>query len=485
MIFLADIQTYKQMSGSRIFKRIQGIIPMMPVYCALLLLFIICIFIFTEQKPAFAEDSLTVSPRYHKCSDGIWRRPSDGINYVRSRIHSADLRPFIERSFGDPLYFLQSFYLPKHFRVSRNESFRKNKSDNTVQTLQSPNTSALCYFTGDIMCLRGQQYDASRKTGFDFWPSYRLVADFFNNADFVCGNLESLLSPSNPLTKDRKTDDDGTPLCNGPEELLRALKKAGFDMLVTANNHCCDYGAQGIIETKTNLDKYLFANTGTSYSPDSDQYSSASAGSRFCIFDVNGIKIAVLAYTHLVNQRSLMSAEELDTMVSCYDPDKVRNDISDAKAAGAEFIVVYCHWGIENTEELTNYEIKDSEYIAESGADLIIGSHPHCLQSCRFIETSDARSVFCIYSMGNFCSSMARDINNDTIILRTELERDQSGLIRVSVSYIPCHVTSYRSRSFVVVPIDPELNGGIKNGDLRDAGERIRSIMNDVIQEYK
>ena len=188
------------------------------------------------------------------------------------------------------------------------------------------------------MCLRGQQYDASENKGFDFWPSYRFVAGIFKNADFVCGNLETLLSPSNPLTKDRKTDDNGTPLCNGPEELLRALRKAGYDMLVTANNHCCDYGTVGIEETKKALDRYLFANAGISYpqpSPVSstddndptttdnhpneadnqpttaenhpntaDNHPTTAENGQgrnpFCIFEVNGIRIAVLSYTHFV-----------------------------------------------------------------------------------------------------------------------------------------------------------------------------------------
>ncbi len=427
------------------------------------------------------------SSRYYRNSDGIWRRNCNTFSYARSRMSNHDVSPLIYNSFADPLLF--SKYLTTiHSRRLNTRSAPQTGSFSLANVISNPEaeyrsetgvSQALLLFTGDIMCLRGQQYDASTKKGYNFWPSYRSVAKIFNEADFVCGNLETLLSPSNPLTKDRKITESGTPLCNGPEELLRTLKRAGYDMLVTANNHCCDYGTSGIIETKTNLDKYLFANAGTSYPPESGQ-----TGSRFRIFDVNGFKIAVLSYTHLINQRSLLSSDELDTMVNCYDLDMVRKDISDAKAAGAEYTVVYCHWGIENTEKLTEYEIKDSENIAEAGADLIIGSHPHCLQSCRYIETADGRSVLCMYSMGNFCSSMAREINNDTIILRANLERDQSGKIISAFSYIPCHVSSYRSGSFVVIPIDRELNCGVTGHGLKEAGERIAVIMNGIIDEY-
>ena len=480
--------TLKEIDGNDLLKKICGIIIMMSSYCALFaIIFIICLFSPALYKNVSAKDTSSGSPRYHRCSDGIWRRPSNEVSYVRSRIYDNDLRLSVEtqikKSLAYPLYFSQYIKFSPHFQNIPDRQFRTALSDRqSAPQHESTASTALCYFTGDIMCLRGQQYAASVKKSFDFWPSYRLVARLFKNADFVCGNLETLLSPSNPLTKDRKTTESGTPLCNGPEELLRALRKAGYDMLVTANNHCCDYGTVGIIETKENLDKYLFANVGTSYPSDKKPSNSSTKnnnGGRFCIFDVNGISVAVFSYTHLINQRSLLSSEELDTMVNCYDHETVKKDISDARAAGAEFVVVYCHWGIENTEELTKYEIRDSEDIAEAGADLIIGSHPHCLQSCRYIETSDRRSVLCMYSMGNFCSSMTRDINNDTIILRVELERGNGdNSINSSISYIPCRVTSYRSRSFVVVPADPELNGGLKSSSLTEADERISAILN-------
>ena len=408
--------------------------------------------------------------RYRRCTDGIWRR---------NTVHrgSAVLVPALPDplSIIDPSVAYSSHRLHIQSALMTPERLIKScvPSDDRVQA-SAPDTpdTAVCCFTGDIMCLRGQQYDAATRKGFNFLPSYRFVSSIFNDADFVCGNLETLVSPSNPLTKDRKTDDNGTPVCNAPAGLLCALRKAGFDMLLTAHNHCCDYGAEGIIETKQNLDRYHFANAGTSYPGDG-----TGTNDSYCVFEVNGINIAVLTYTHLINQRSLMSREELDTMVSRYDSERIGRDIAEVRAAGAEFVVVYSHWGIENTEELAEYQIRDSEKIAEAGADLIIGSHPHCLQPGRFIETSDGRTVFCIYSMGNFCSSMERDINNDTIILRLELTRAADGSVTSALSYIPCRVMSYHRHSFVVVPTNSDLNGGIFDRRLKEADERIGEVL--------
>ena len=340
-----------------------------------------------------------------------------------------------------------------------------------------PKAKALCYFTGDVMCLGGQQRDAKSGDTFDFWASYKYVAPLFNKADFVCGNLETLLSESNPITKDQVNAANGSPQCNGPEILLQALKDAGYDMFVTANNHTYDWRAEGITETKKHLDDWGFLNTGTHYDNDDSE-------PNYCIYNANGINVAVLSYTHLVNQRYLLNKDSKQNMMNLYDIDTVKADIKAARKAGAEFAVVYCHWGTENTEKLNDTQLTDSKAVAEAGADLIIGSHPHCLQKCEYIKTSDGRRVLCMYSMGNFCSSMTRTINKDTIILRVMLKRSKAGVVSCKASYIPCKMITYEKRQYVVMPTSKTLNEVLSNSELNDARTRINKIMNNVIPEY-
>ena len=355
----------------------------------------------------------------------------------------------------------------------------------------SVKTKATLMFTGDLMCLKGQQYDASAKKGFDFYPAYRYVAQIFKEADMVCGNLESLISESNPLTKDQVYENN-EPQCNGPLAYLDALRKASFDVLVTANNHTCDWGAVGINETKKHLDEYGFLNVGTHFEKSKStgkKGSEAGPGTedRFVIYNAKGIRVAILAYTHLINQRQKMTPEQMDTMVHLYDPEVVKKDIADAKAAGAQFVVVYLHNGTENTEELTKTQIDDSGFVAEAGADLIIGSHPHCLQKCAYINTSDGREVLCMYSMGNFVSSMARDINNDTLILKVTLTstqtKDKTDVRMTGASYIPCRVAPKAGHSFVVIPILKYKDGSYASNSLKEAAQRISKIIDGVIPE--
>ncbi len=335
-------------------------------------------------------------------------------------------------------------------------------------------------FVGDLMCLAGQQHGAKKSGGFDFTSSFKLVAPIFNSADFVCGNLESLISKSNPITSVQK-DINGVPQCNGPAEYLKALRYAGFDCLVSVNNHCCDWGPKGITETLEELDKNHFAHVGTSYGKKDDGKTAKKGEKGYVLFDVRGIKVAVLAYSHLINQRGKLSANEMSEMVNCYDAARVKKDIAAAKKAGAEFVVVYCHWGRENTEELTKQQEEDSVYVAECGADMIIGSHSHCLQRKTIITTKDKRKVPCMFSMSNFVSSMGRDINNDTIILNLTVGKDKEGRVTIdNIDYIPCHVMSSSTLgSCCVVPTSKKLNGGMESNTLKAAESRIRKILGE------
>jgi len=432
--------------------------------------------VFTSERTKTRNtDDKKKDARYKRDSDGIWRLKDNRslLERVKNMMKQVKYSPDIVRADNGSILLSTT----KTVMHGIAEYALKAVEQGTVK-------SAVCVFVGDIMCLKGQQYAAQKGSSYDFYPSYAYVSDIFKNADFACGNLETLLSGSNPITKDMVNAANGQPQCNGPKILLEALRKAGLDMLVTANNHTCDWGAEGITETKEQLDSYGFANVGTHYYKKDPE----EAGERFSIFEVNGINVAVLSYTHVQNQRGYLSSKEMDTMVHLFDRETVSADIEEARKLGADFIAVYCHWGIENTEALNSAQINDSLFLAEAGADLIIGSHPHCLQKCEYITNSSGKEVLCMYSMGNFCSSMARDINNDTIILRVELNGrtdNSSKVISSSASYIPCRVTSMDGQNCIVVPVSKKLNGGYSSGVLTAAHDRIAKIMNGIIPEYE
>ena len=338
-----------------------------------------------------------------------------------------------------------------------------------------PTGHAVLMFTGDLMCQGRQQTAALEKYGeYRFRESFRIVQDVFAQADFVAGNLESSLSESAPYMSEEKAVDD-KPHCNAPYTYLDALRYAGFDALVTANNHCCDTGIQGILETHDHLNEYDFMHTGT-FTPDD---------SRYILVEVNGIKLALMAYaTYFNGKDAYITDEGKDIMLNRYSKERVEADVKAAKEDGAQFIIAYNHWGKEYTNEENEKQRQAAQDMANAGVDYIIGSHPHALQRYDIIEASDGRSVPCVYSMGNFVSHMTKTVAKDTIILRIELDLAPDGTVTVTdEGYIPCRVfeSNYGS-NYIVTPLSSEYNGGRTSKYFESALRRITSVMGDKIK---
>lgn len=335
---------------------------------------------------------------------------------------------------------------------------------------------ATVMITGDLMCLRAQQYGAKNKNTYIFNDSFSYAKQIFLNSDLVIGNLETLTSHSNFYTFEQKIL-EGSPNCNAPATFLDALRYAGFDAVVTANNHCLDGGMTGIRETIEKLQEYHIAQVGTYLENDIP---------RFLLYEVNGIKIGVLSYTEYINFRESLPANDLNSFVNCYSKKSVERDVKEAKKAGAEFIIAYNHWGIENTTVITKLQKQHAIEMAEAGVDVIIGSHPHCLQEAVYIKTSDNRQVLCMYSMGNFVSSMATEANNDTIILRLLVIKEDGKVKLKQSGYYPLKVfPTYENKHYIVVPTQKEFHKGINTTALEKVGKRIKNVLGTTIKEWK
>lgn len=331
---------------------------------------------------------------------------------------------------------------------------------------------ATLMFVGDLMCLSSQQRGAKQQaggSGYDFSPSFAYVREVFNNADCVIGNLETSLSHSWPYATEQRNI-GGMPNCNGPKQYLGALKFAGFDALVLANNHCCDAGVQGIIETTQAVEEYGFPYTGLFREKDAQ---------RFVILDVKGIKVGLLSYAEFYNSKDKAVREAgCEYMINTYSKERIAEDIAAARAAGAELIVAYNHWGAEHTHQPTPKVVTHAQEMADAGVDIIIGSHSHAVQPVVWLTAADGRQVLCAYSMGNFVSSMGRSTANDTFIAEIGIVRE-GGSVRVeSEKYHPCRVfPQLKGYWYVVVPTNVTLVRSIIP-QLKAAEERITAIVN-------
>ncbi|MDR0223374.1 MAG: CapA family protein [Oscillospiraceae bacterium] len=350
----------------------------------------------------------------------------------------------------------------------------------TNKALNNKKNQATLMFAGDIMFLSEQQRHAMTDGGaFDFNASFEYVKPILEKADFVAGTLETVVTAKHPYKweQTRTANERGpVPNCNAPATCLDALRYAGFDAVATANNHCLDSGIKGIEETTGNLDRYNILHTGVFNSADEQRY---------LIVDVNGIKAAVFAYTVFFNGwESYLTPEETETYTNYYDSDgkeRLRSNIEDAKSKGADFVIVFMHWGTQNSSVTSDSQIRRAREIADAGADYIIGSHTHVLQRYEVLTSAEGKKVPVIYSMGNFVSSMdqAEDKKNrDAVILKIDLTKDENGGITAEDSYIPLFsVREFGSGRYVTVPCQEELNGGYTSRDLRDSQKRIEEAL--------
>lgn len=341
---------------------------------------------------------------------------------------------------------------------------------------------AVIMLTGDMMCTAPQQRAAYTEVeGYNFNESFTYVKDIISQADFAAGNLETLLSSSWPYMCEEAYIDN-KPNCNAPARYLDALKYAGFDALMMSNNHNADGGVNGAVESAEAVDQYQFARTGVFVS---------EQDTRTLLVDINGIKTGFLSYTPsqpgFNGKDSDWAQEDKDVYLNYYEQEKAAQDIAALREAGAEYIIVYIHWGVKNAFNINEEQQQAAQELADLGADYIVGGHAHLLQEYAEITAADGKVVPCLYSLGDFHSSVNQIAGNrDSIILRIRLKRNEAGEIElVENGYIPCYTyTEYNGMDYVTMPLDPAWNGGIELKKYEKFHSRIEEEVGSLLTEY-
>jgi poly-gamma-glutamate synthesis protein (capsule biosynthesis protein) len=186
------------------------------------------------------------------------------------------------------------------------------------------------------------------------------VRQLFEDADLGLVNLES------PEPKGFTYHSSGFTFTGDPA-LLAGLKDAGVDLVSLANNHIGNAGTGGITETIGYLDDLGLAHAGAG--------ATMSAARRPALLTAGGLQVAVLAYCWVDPSGYVATSSTPGS--SGYSIGSVLADIAAARKAGAEFVVVMPHWGVEYTDLLTPGQTIDARRMIDAGADLILGSHSH------------------------------------------------------------------------------------------------------------
>ena len=197
----------------------------------------------------------------------------------------------------------------------------------------------------------------------------------------------------------------GYPLFNAPGEVMDAIKDAGYQVLDLAHNHILDSQIEGVVSTAQAIEKAGMTPIGVYTKEPRDK-------SPLVIKEVNGIKVALLAYSYGFNGiEQYISQEDYNRYLSDLDEEKMKAEIERAEKE-ADITVVMPQMGIEYQMEPTEEQKTLYHKMVDWGADIIFGGHPHVVEPAETVE-KDGDKKLIIYSMGNFLSNQRIETMQD------------------------------------------------------------------------
>ena len=327
-------------------------------------------------------------------------------------------------------------------------------------------------FVGDLM-----QHDAQIKaarTSEGYADCFKHVAAEIRKADVAVANLEVTLG-GKPYR--------GYPAFSAPDEFAYAAKDAGFDVFLTANNHCLDRGKRGLERTIMVLDSLRMPFAGTYVNEEARR-------KRYpLLIEKNGFRIVLLAYTYGTNGLTPSGAN----IVNYIGREQMKEDILSARRMDPDVLIACMHWGLEY-HSLPNASQKElADWLIGQGVDHVIGSHPHVLQPMEVRpDTHTPAKHLVVYSLGNFISNMSKAKTDGGAMVKMELKK-MGGITRLvdcsySLVWTSRPVLS-QNKNFVLYPASFS-SQSIRNEELRpfrlflDSSRTLFDKYNKNIKEY-
>lgn len=257
---------------------------------------------------------------------------------------------------------------------------------------------------GDLLIHGGIINSSYSDGGYNFEANFRYLAPYLENYDYSIANLETTFGgDGNPY--------QGWPLFNVPDAFCDAVADAGYEMLLTANNHTYDTLEAGMLRTLEVSREKGLETLGTRLDGDEPRYS---------IVNINGIWVGMTAYTYTtsmsggkpsLNGNTPVQNDHLVNYFNYNDLGTFYSELEDVllrmHAEGVDATMVFIHWGTEYEIEENNYQNTIAQRICDMGVDVIVGGHPHVVQPVELLQsvTDPTHKTVCIYSLGNAISN--------------------------------------------------------------------------------
>ena len=292
---------------------------------------------------------------------------------------------------------------------------------------------------GDLLMHQPVFITCQKDGVYNFESLFRYCRELISSYDYALANLETTFGGD-------KYKYQGNPEFNCPDPLAESVREAGYDMLLTANNHAADTRSDGIVRTVEVVREAGLATLGTQLNGEEPKYA---------IVDVNGIKIGMVCYTYAYSHsgdkfslNGLAPIPDVGTVNFFMNNNlpKLYSEaeaiMADMKANGAEATMMFIHWGIEYqpTENKTQNAI--AQQLCDMGFDVIVGGHPHVVQPMELLESTvdPSHKTVCIYSLGNAVSNQRTGYSNlfpagyteDGVLFTVTFEKYSDGKVYIA-----------------------------------------------------
>ncbi|MED4015223.1 CapA family protein [Sutcliffiella cohnii] len=306
---------------------------------------------------------------------------------------------------------------------------------------------------GDLLIHDSVYHTAETADGYDFKPMINPVKQFLMETDISIANQETIIGGT-------EIGLSNYPSFNSPFEVADALLDAGIDIVSIANNHTLDRGERAIMNAIGHYEKIGMQYTG-GYKDEEDRDTLRT-------ITKNGLVFSFLSYTYGTNGIPIPQGK--DYLVNLIERDRIERDIAHARKH-SDIVVVSMHWGVEYVLYPNQEQESLAQFLADAGADIVIGHHPHVLQPMQFIEKKDGGKMFVVYSLGNFLSAQVgnyKDIGG-IVQLRIAKTIDKDGShVNIEVDqFIPTYVSQLRSAKYHIVPLANAGDYGFSNASAK------------------
>lgn len=362
--------------------------------------------------------------------------------------------------------------------------------DGPAQVISTATIGALGDIIPDLPIINAYETES----GYNFGGIFRFLSPYSTGVDYAVASLETTLAGTEDGLRY-----DGFRNRNCPDEIVDSLKAAGFQMLLTANNHSYDTGSSGLQRTIDTITQRGLQTLGTSRE---------SSLTKYTIVDINGIRVGMLCYTmespipedgqpgsvylgeHPVEKEDLArvctyKSEQPDLLYA-----ELQWNLNRMHEQGAEASVVFLHWGTSYSLKASDAQKRIAQQLCNMGVDVIVGTHPHVVQPIELLtSTSDPKhQTVCLYSLGNAVSNQrfgsVRRISTahteDGVFFSFTFSKYSDGSVYLTdASLLPLwmEMRPQLQRSYNIIPLDDTLREqwqslyGLSDSALQSAGK--------------